>query len=116
MQEFSSMMLNTKDGRKGSWAPDPSRYNPVLEAFLERSITCSPDAKMILFRRPIQDEFTRNDLLQPRVEGEKAPLGPQGRLPSFLIGVRCSILRSPAMAGDLATHRRHRPPQPFGYF
>src|SRR5580692_10241839 len=68
-----------------------------------------------LFRRPVQDEFTRNDLLQPHVKGEQAPLGPQGRLPGLLIGVTGSILRSPAMAGNLSAHRRHGPLQPFGY-
>jgi hypothetical protein len=69
-----------------------------------------------LFRRPVQDQFTRNDLLQLHVEGKKASFGPQGRLPGFLIGITRTILRSPAMACDLAAHRRDCPLQHFGYF
>src|ERR1700722_3987674 len=68
-----------------------------------------------LFRRPVQDEFTRNDLLQIYVQGKKAGLGPQGRLPGLLIGFIGSIQRSPAMAGDLSTYRRNSAPQTFGY-
>src|ERR1700730_7503607 len=69
-----------------------------------------------LFRRPIQDQFTRNDRLQLHVNGQKARLGPQGRLPGLLIGFMGSIERSPAMAGGLSAHRRNSPLQTFGYF
>ena len=31
-----------------------------------------------LLRRPVQNQFTRNDLLQPAVGGQQARLGPQG--------------------------------------
>src|ERR1700693_2931142 len=51
-------------------------------------LTLQPPAN--LFRRPVLHEFTRNDLLQLHVQGKKAPLGPQGRLPGLLIGIRCS--------------------------
>src|SRR5258708_20089681 len=33
-----------------------------------------------LFRRPVQDEFIPNDLLQPHLDVEKAPLGPKAPL------------------------------------
>src|ERR1022692_2267620 len=36
-----------------------------------------------LFRRPIQNQFTRNDLLQPHMTDQKARLWPQSRLPGF---------------------------------
>jgi len=49
------------------------------------------------------------------MNGQKAPLGPQGRLPSLVIGFTRSIQRSPAMAGDLSAYRRNRPLQLFGY-
>jgi len=58
-----------------------------------------------LFRRPVQHQFTRNDLLELGVSGQKASLGSQGRFPRLQIGFTGSILSSPAMAGDLPAHR-----------
>src|SRR5690242_21084169 len=51
-----------------------------------------------------EDQFTRNDLLQLAVGGQKARLGPQGRLPRLLIGFTGAILRAPAMAGYLSAY------------
>src|SRR5258705_575427 len=45
-----------------------------------------------LFRRPIQNQFTRNHLPQLHMNGQKAPLGPQGRVPSSLVRLMGSIL------------------------
>src|SRR5207245_10975245 len=47
-----------------------------------------------LFRRPVQNQFTRNDRLQLPVDGQKARLGPQGRLPGLVIRFIGSILRT----------------------
>src|SRR5712692_432431 len=38
-----------------------------------------------LFRRPVQNQFTRNDLLKLLVAGKKAGFGSQSRLPGLLI-------------------------------
>jgi hypothetical protein len=54
-----------------------------------------------LLRRPVQDQFTRNDPLQLPVDGKKADLGAQGRIPGLVIRFIGSIERSPATAGDL---------------
>ena len=58
---------------------------------LSSSGYCSLQPSGNLFRRPVQDQFTRNDLLQLPVNGQKAPLGPQGRLPGLVIGFIGSI-------------------------
>src|SRR6266851_3757276 len=54
-----------------------------------------------LFRRPIQNQFTRNHLPQLHVNGQKAPLGPQSRVPGSLIRLIRSVLRATAMASHL---------------
>src|SRR6266478_1752145 len=59
-----------------------------------------------LFRRPIQNQFTRNHLLQLHLNGKKAPLGPQGRIPGALIRFMGSILRTATMTCHLPAHRR----------
>ncbi len=59
-----------------------------------------------LLRRPFQDQFTRNHLSQPPVQGKKAPLGPQGRLPGLVIGFMGSIGGTATMACDFSAHRR----------
>jgi len=59
-----------------------------------------------LFRRAIQNQFTRNNLPQLHMDGQKAPLGPQGRVPSSLIRFLGSILRTAAMTCYLPAHRR----------
>src|SRR5260370_11911320 len=46
-----------------------------------------------LFRRPIPNQVTRNHLPQLHMNSQKAPLGPQGRVPGSLIRFMGSILR-----------------------
>jgi hypothetical protein len=52
-----------------------------------------------LFGPPVQDQFTRNDLPQPRV---------QGRLPGLVIRLLSAIGRATTLAGDLSAHRGGR--------
>jgi hypothetical protein len=67
-----------------------------------------------LFRRPVQNQFTRNHLLQLHVDGKKAPLRPEGRLPGFAVGLVGSIQRTAIMTCDFPAHGRHRSVQAFG--
>ncbi len=67
-----------------------------------------------LFRGPVQNQFTRNDLLQLHMDGKKAPLGPQSRLPGFVVGFVGSIHRTATMTCDFPAHGRHRSVQAFG--
>ena len=57
-----------------------------------------------LLGRPVLDQFTRNDPSERGVSGQQARLGSQGRVPRLLIGLACSILRVPAMAGYLSAY------------
>src|SRR5271156_1775941 len=50
-----------------------------------------------LFRRPIQQQLTRNDLLQLLLHSQKAGLRPQGRFPGLGIGFVGSIFRTATM-------------------
>src|SRR5271155_2055688 len=68
-----------------------------------------------LFRRPVQNQFTRNDLLQLLLDSKKAGLGAQGRLPGLLIRIIRAIFRTTPMASDLPTHRRRSAVQKLGY-
>src|SRR6266481_2190560 len=61
-----------------------------------------------LLGRPVQDQFTRNHLSQPRVQGKKALLRPQSRLPGVVICLMRPIAGTATMAGDLPAHRRSR--------
>ena len=61
-----------------------------------------------LLGRPVQNQFTRNDVPQLQVDGKKAALGPQGRLPGCAVGWTGSIRRTATMPGDLPAHRRYR--------
>src|SRR6266478_4863546 len=67
-----------------------------------------------LFRRPVQNQFTRNELPQLHMDRKKAPLGPQGRLPGFAVGLVGSIHRTATMTYDFPAHGRHRSVQAFG--
>jgi hypothetical protein len=67
-----------------------------------------------LLRRPVQNQFTRNQLLQLPMDGKKAPLVPQGRLPGFRIRLVGSIHRTAIMTRDFPAHGRHRSVQVFG--
>src|ERR1700693_6235320 len=58
-----------------------------------------------LLRRPVQDQFTRNQLPQRAVTSQQTGLGPPSRLPGLLIGIVGSIQRSSAMADDLSAYR-----------
>src|ERR1700694_3403802 len=69
------------------------------QALVIRVVLLQPSGNLL--RRPVQHQSTRNDLLQLAVGGQQARLGPQGRLPSPLIGFVGSILRPPALAGLL---------------
>src|SRR6266436_7521309 len=67
-----------------------------------------------LFRRPVQNQFTRNDLLQLHMDRKKALLGPQSRLPGFRIRLVGSINRTATMTCDFPAHGGHRSIQAFG--
>src|ERR1700731_2592832 len=54
-----------------------------------------------LLRRPVQNQFTRNDVAQLQVDGKKAALGPQGRLPGFSVRLTGSISRTGPMTCHL---------------
>src|SRR6202034_1110033 len=84
-----------------------NRFMRHAHALVLGILTLQPTGN--LFRRPVQDEFPRNDLLQLHVQGKKTSLGTQGRVPSLLIGVTGSIKRSPPMAGDPSAPRPTRP-------
>src|ERR1700681_613213 len=68
-----------------------------------------------LFRRPIQNQITRNYLLQLHMDGKKTPLWPQGRLPGLVIRCVGSILRMATMTCHLPAHRRSSTFQTSGY-
>src|SRR5277367_4832854 len=67
-----------------------------------------------LFRRPLQQQFTRNDLLQLLLESKKAGFRPQSRVPGLLIRFTRSILRTATMTSNFPTHRRRRAVQKLG--
>ena len=58
------------------------------------------DGQGNLFRRPIQHQFTRKDLLQPQLDRKQAPLGPHSRFLGLGIGFIGSILRTASMTCD----------------
>src|SRR5215472_13280645 len=58
-----------------------------------------------LLGRPVQDEFTRNDVPQTPVPGKKASLRTQGRIPGLVIRLMGTIGRTATMACDLPDHR-----------
>src|ERR1700683_5491799 len=66
-----------------------------------------------LFRRPVRQQFTRNDLLQLLVESKKAALRPQSRLPGLLIRFIGSIFRPSTVTSNFPTHRRRSAVQKF---
>src|SRR5260370_12288074 len=66
-----------------------------------------------LFRRPIQNQFTRNNPLQLHMNGQKAPLGPQGRPPGPPIRFIRPILSTATMTSHLPAHRRRGALQTF---
>src|SRR5712692_4563102 len=48
-----------------------------------------------LFRRPIQNQFTRNNVLQLTIASKKAPLGRQARLPGLVAGTGFRMAENP---------------------
>src|SRR6266849_7598957 len=50
------------------------------------------------------------------MDRKKAPLGTQGRLPGFAVGLAGSIHRTATMTCDFPAHGRHRSVQAFGNF
>src|SRR5258708_3642791 len=58
-----------------------------------------------LFRRPVQSQFTRNDVPQLHVDGKKAALGPQGRLPGFAVRLTGSIRRAATMTRNIVASK-----------
>src|SRR5580658_9337393 len=59
-----------------------------------------------LLGRPVQKQFTRNDVPQLAVHGQQAALGSQSRLPSLCVRVMGTIGKTPTMAHELSAHRR----------
>src|ERR1700674_2868367 len=59
-----------------------------------------------LFRRPVQQQFTRNDLSQLLLGRKQAPLWTQGQVPGSLIRFMGAIFRTATMPGHFPTHRR----------
>src|SRR5450755_2383786 len=57
-----------------------------------------------LFGRPVQDQFTRNEVPQLAVDAQQTSLRTQGRNPSLLIGIMGTIGRTATMASDLPAH------------
>src|SRR6185369_14256102 len=61
-----------------------------------------------LLGRPVQEQFTGNDLSQPWVQRQMALVGPQSRLPGVVIRLMRPIGGTATMACDLPAHRRGR--------
>jgi hypothetical protein len=95
------------------WAPSVNGLVGHAHALVIGILDFQPSGNLL--RRPVQDQFTHNDLLHLHVDGKKARLGSQGRLPGLVIGFIGSIERSPAMARHLSAHGRHSSLQMFGY-
>src|SRR6266849_471047 len=58
-----------------------------------------------LLRRPVQDQFTRNDVPQLAVHSQKAALRSQRPFPGLLICGMSAIGRTATMASDLPAYR-----------
>src|SRR5260370_83242 len=65
-----------------------------------------------LLRRPVQNQFTRNDLLQLHMDRKKALLGPQSRLPGFRIRLVGSIHRTTTITCHFPPPAPPPPPPP----
>ncbi|HMD07551.1 MAG TPA: hypothetical protein VKH63_08455 [Candidatus Acidoferrum sp.] len=68
-----------------------------------------------LFRRPVQQQFTRNNLLQLLMDSKKAGFRPQSRLPSLGIRFIGSIFRTATMTYHFPAHRRRGSVQKLSY-
>src|SRR6266481_6879283 len=58
-----------------------------------------------LLGRPIQHQFTRNDVPYLAVHGKKTSLRTHGRNPSLAICIMGTVGRTTTMASDLPAHR-----------
>src|SRR5882757_3777918 len=67
-----------------------------------------------LLGRPIQNQFTRNDVAQLAVPGEQTSLRAQGRNPSLAICIMGTIGRAATMASDFPTYGGDSSPQATG--
>src|SRR5262249_9083893 len=59
-----------------------------------------------LFGRPVQEQFTRNDVAQLAVRGKKTSFRSQPRVPSLLIRIMSATGRTATVVGDFPAHRR----------
>src|SRR5205823_6982879 len=59
-----------------------------------------------LLGRPVQNQFTRNDISQLAVHGQRAARGTQSRFPSLPVSIMSTIGTTSAMAYDLPAHCR----------
>src|SRR5208337_570289 len=62
-----------------------------------------------LLRRPVQNQFTRNDVAQLTVYGKQTAFRPQRCVPCLLVRIIGAIGRSATMARNLPAHRRRSP-------
>src|SRR5580658_141218 len=69
-----------------------------------------------LFGRPVQDQFTRNDVPQPAVDSKPALLRSHGPVPGLIIRFMGAIDSTATVARNLPTHRRGRSIQMSSYF
>src|SRR6266852_7497178 len=68
-----------------------------------------------LLGRPVQDQFTRNDVPQLAVEGQQTPLRSQSRVPSSTIRIMGAIGRTATVARNLPAQCGGRSIQSSGY-
>src|SRR4030095_11048912 len=59
-----------------------------------------------LFGRPVQNQFTRNDITQFAVHGKQTSLRTQGRNPGLAICIMSAISRPATMVRDFPAHCR----------
>src|SRR6202035_3788401 len=82
------------------------------EALIIRILGLQPSGNLL--GRPVQDEFTRNDVPQLAVEGQQTPLRSQGRVPGMVIRIMGAIGRTATMARNLPAHSGGRSIQSSG--
>ena len=72
------------------------------QALVIRILGLQPSGNLL--GRPVQDQFTRNDVPQLAVAGKEALLRSQGRVPSSTIRIKGAIGRTATMARNLPAH------------
>src|ERR1700740_2345005 len=83
------------------------------QALVIRILGLQPSGNLL--GRPVQDQFTRNDVPQLAVAGKEALLRSQGRVPSSTIRIKGAIGRTATMARNLPAHGGGRAIQSSGY-